>query len=439
MSKKESKMYLNIDFETGLLSKELQYWVPHDASPAHLEKIVERWQEGVNNPNNSFGIFSGYKRQVLEKEGLLESLKLAQDFRARFKHLVVLGIGGSALGTRAVWEALSHTVSDSRFIHILDNLDPVEFERIWKQLPLKETAFAVISKSGGTLETMAQCSLILSRLQEAGVDYKQNIVAITDPSGGALRKWVNETGMASLSVPSDVGGRFSVFTPVGLFPLAFAGLDVEKFLKGADQLLKGEVLSQKNIAQWAQRLAEYEWEGFAGHVMMPYSTVLKNFSAWFVQLWGESLGKESARGQHVGSIPVAAVGATDQHSILQLLVEGPNRIITGFVSVKDWNLESEATHVMTSSLPDYFDNLSFARNSSFARILDAQSKATQSVLVARQRPSYRIELGKLDEEHLGALLALYMELTSATGAALGIQPYDQPGVEEGKQILPRFF
>jgi glucose-6-phosphate isomerase len=188
-----------------------------------------------------------------------------------------------------------------------------------------------------------------------------------------------------------------------------------------------------------RRLAEFEWEGFAGHVLMPYASVLKDFSAWFVQLWGESLGKETPKGNRVGSIPVPAVGATDQHSILQLLVEGPNRIITGFVSVRDWNLKTAETVKMTSSLPSaHFGKLSYAQGSSFARILDAQSKATQSVLIKRQRPTYRLELGRLDEEHLGALMGFYMDLTTATGAALEINPYDQPGVEEGKVILPSF-
>lgn len=432
--------YLKTFFEEGLFSKDLEYWVPHDGSSPDLEKISAKIDSWTRDATNSDGIFSGYRRQILESEGLKESVEKAQLYRSKFSTLVVLGIGGSALGTKALMQSLSHTIKDPRRIEVLDNLDPVEFERVWSSLDLKSTFFTIISKSGGTLETMAQSSLIISRLMESGLKAEDHLFAITDLESGVLRKWVNESKIDSLSVPSDVGGRFSVFTPVGLFPLAFAGLDVEALIRGAQRAFRGEILEARNLVRLGRRFAEFEWEAFSGHVLMPYATVLKDFSAWFVQLWGESLAKETSKGNRVGPIPVAAVGATDQHSVLQLLVDGPNRIITGFVSVRDWNLSSQESVKMTSALPQtHFAKLDFAKGSSFSRILDAQSKATQSVLINRQRPTYRIELGRLDEEHLGALMGLYMDLTTATGAALGIDPYIQPGVEEGKTILPSFF
>jgi len=427
-------------FEDGLFGKELEYWVPHTENSAEIGRIRERALSWTTNPANSEGIYSGYRRQILASEGLRESIALAETFRAKFTTLVVLGIGGSALGVRAIHSALAHTVENPRRLEVLDNLDPVEFERIFRSLELEKTAFAIISKAGGTLETMAQASLVLTRLRGAGLKAEEHIVAITDPVSGHLRSWVNTSKLASLAVPSDVGGRFSVMTPVGIFPLAFVGLDTKMLLEGAQRFLSGELGADASMmARLGQRLAEYEWESFSGHAMMPYASVLKDFSAWFVQLWGESLGKESGRGQRVGPIPIAAVGATDQHSILQLLVEGPNRIITGFVSVRDWNLPDADKVVMTSALPEDFSKLGFARGSSFGRILQAQCHATRSVLMKRQRPNYLIELGRLDEAHLGALMALYMDLTTFTGAALGVNPYNQPGVEEGKVVLPSFF
>lgn len=426
-------------FEDGLFGKELEYWVPHSENAGEVSRIKNVSKAWTEDSKNSDAIFSGYRRQILSSEGLEESLKLATEFRAKFSTLVVLGIGGSALGVKAILSALAHTVEDARRIEVLDNLDPVEFERVFRTLELSKTAFAVISKAGGTLETMAQTSLILSRLKVAGLKVEDHIVAITDPSTGSLRAWVDEAKLQALSVPSDVGGRFSVLSPVGLFPLSFAGLNIRSLLQGAQSFFKGEVWDASTMARIAQRLAEYEWESFSGHVMMPYATVLKDFSAWFVQLWGESLGKESEQGQRSGPIPVAAVGATDQHSILQLLVEGPNRIITGFLSVRDWNFPDADKVVMTSSLPESFSKLSFAKNSSFGRILEAQCQATRSVLLKRQRPTYLIEIGRLDEAHLGALVALFMDLTTYTGAALKVNPFNQPGVEEGKIILPSFF
>ncbi|MEO5666421.1 MAG: hypothetical protein ABIR96_00030 [Bdellovibrionota bacterium] len=430
---------LNVQFEDGLFGKELEYWVPHEESMADFARIKERSQSWTSNPNNPDKIFSGYRRQILASEGLAESVALATELRHKFSTLVVLGIGGSALGVRAILNALSHTITDARRIEVLDNLDPVEFQRIFKTLDLPKTAFAIVSKAGGTLETMAQTSIVLARLKTAGLKPEDHLVAITDPSTGSLRAWVNDAALKALPVPSDVGGRFSVLTPVGLFPLAFAGLDAKALLSGAQSFIKGEIWDSSTLTRLAQRFAEYEGEGFAGHVMMPYATILKDFSAWFVQLWGESLGKESARGQKVGSIPVAAVGATDQHSILQLLVEGPNRIITGFVTVRDWNFAEADSIQMTSALPEHFSKLGFAKGSSFGRILEAQCQATRSVLLKRQRPTYLIQIERLDEAHMGALIALYMDLTTFTGAALEVNPYNQPGVEEGKTILPGFF
>jgi glucose-6-phosphate isomerase len=434
-----STLGIKIHFEDSLFGKELEYWVPHASTPESLARIKTRAESWTGNASNSDKIFSGYRRQILASEGLVESVALANDFRKKFSTLVVLGIGGSALGVRAIHCALGHTLKDARRIEVLDNLDPVEFERVFSSLDLARTAFAVISKAGGTLETMAQCSVVLERLKNSGLKTEDHVVAITDPSSGSLRAWVNDAKLKALCVPSDVGGRFSVFTPVGLFPLAFAGYDVAGLLRGAQSFFKGDVVAPDTLTKIAQRFSEYELEGFAGHVLMPYATVLKEFSAWFVQLWGESLGKETASGQKAGPIPVAAVGATDQHSILQLLVEGPNRIITGFVTVKDWNSPKSETLVMPKTLPSHFSKLSFAETSRFGRILEAQCKATQSVLTKRQRPTYHIELGRLDEAHLGALSALYMDLTTWTGAALEINPYNQPGVEEGKVILPSFF
>lgn len=433
-------LHLKINFTETLLSKELEYWVPHDVSNNVLENIVGLMKSWTENPNNPDKIYSGYRRQILSSEGLNESQSKAEQYRKKFKSLVVLGIGGSALGCKAVLEALQHSITDPRNVEVIDNLDPVEFERVWKANNPKETCYAVISKTGGTIETMAQTSLIVSRLQEMGLKTQEHLIAITDPQSGFLRQWVSEAGLDSLSVPSDVGGRFSVFSPVGLFPLAFAGINIQELILGAQKTFKGDVIDIKDLAVMSRRLAEFEWEGFSGHMLMPYASVLKSLSAWFVQLWGESLGKKSLKGNRVGPIPIAAVGATDQHSILQLLMEGPNRIVNGFVQVLDWNLESEKSVVMTSSLPSaYFSKLTFAQGSTFASILRAQSLATQSVLTQHQRPTYQIELGRLDEQHLGALMAFYMDLTSATGAALEVNPYDQPGVEEGKIVLPSFF
>jgi len=229
-----------------------------------------------------------------------------------------------------------------------------------------------------------------------------------------------------------VGGRFSVLTPVGVFPLAFAGVDMRALMKGAQSQFRGEGVSTDATLELGLRLCELEKAGVAGHVLMPYASVLKDFSSWFVQLWGESLGKTAKGGRLVGPLPMAAVGATDQHSILQLLVEGPNRIVTGFVFVDDWG---KKVPVM-GELPKAFAKLSFGYGKSFVEILNAEGTATRQVLSELGRPTYALRLSRLDAESLGALLAFYMDLTTAAGAAAELNPYDQPGVELGKRILP---
>ncbi|NCN40395.1 glucose-6-phosphate isomerase [bacterium] len=432
---------IQFDF-TPLFDENLNYWVPHKSSEQELKSIKARFTEWITPPYKS-PIYSGYRRQILEGEGLTESLALAGKLREKFDRMVVLGIGGSALGTRAVLEAVGHHTEAPKPIEILDNLDPIVFEKLWKKIDPAKTVFTVISKSGGTLETMAQCALVIERLKAAGLDPADHLVAITDPESGALREWVTEGGIKeSLSVPSDVGGRFSVLTPVGLLPLAFAGVDVSALIAGAQDYFKGKNFkTSHSLEEIAHRTNELESEGFNAHVLMPYASVLREFSSWFVQLWGESLGKESSKGLCRGSTPVAATGATDQHSLLQLLVEGPRRITTGFISVGDWStehsLDTKASK-MPATLPAGFKKLGFAHGKSFGEILMAQSRATQSVLQKRSRPTYRIHLPQLREANLGALMAFFMDFTSMTGAAFDVNPYNQPGVEEGKVILPEY-
>lgn len=423
-----------VDFAPLFDSKFVDY-VPHAFSEKRKSELSSAF-ESFTDPSKESSVFSGYRRQICELECLSESVALAEKLRSKFEHLVVLGIGGSALGPRAIHEALKHRVSDPRGISILDNLDPVVFEREWAMLDLVKTAFVVISKSGGTLETMAQASVVFSRLEQAGLQTSEHIVAITDPTSGVLRKWVSENNLPyHLEVPADVGGRFSVFTSVGLFPLAFAGHDAAGLIEGAKSFFESpdSQFCSHPLSEVAHRLGALEMESYSGQVLMPYATILKEFSAWFVQLWGESLGKESRSGLRRGSLPVSAVGATDQHSLLQFLVEGPRNLITGFIEIENWGSE-----LKMEKLPSHFAKLSFAEGHSFGNILSAQSQATQTVLRDDARPTYRITIKELDHPTMGALMGFFMDLTSYAGAALDINPYDQPGVEKGKVILPEF-
>lgn len=425
---------------TGLFSEAVNYAVPSRTTDAQLAQAAETFKDWTQRQEGG-EIFSGYRKETLARTGLAAAQQLALSLREKFSTLVVLGIGGSALGARTALSALGWTVpeKDQRRVFILDNLDPIDFEKTWSQLDLPKTLFAVITKSGSTIETIAQLSVVLDRLSSLKIETTEHLVAITDPKKGALREWVNETGVPCLEVPSSVGGRFSVLSAVGIFPMAFAGIDTEALLRGADKQFQGEVIAPEQMARLAFRLSELEEAAFSAHVLMPYATLLKDFGSWFVQLWGESLGKLRLPGASDqsprGPVPVAAVGATDQHSLLQLLVEGANRLVTGFISVEHWPLYSSRQPVMCK-LPANFASLSYAHGKSFGEILNAERLATQKVLSERGKPLYHLQLSSPLPESFGALMAFYMDLVTLTAVASNVNPYDQPGVEFGKKILP---
>ncbi|MBS1985542.1 MAG: hypothetical protein JST16_15370 [Bdellovibrionales bacterium] len=428
-----SNLELQLD-SSGLFSEALEYAKPSDTSD--LSDVQSRHAEWTDvTPRGP--IHSGYRRQILASEGLAESQALANQLRAKFDSMLVLGIGGSALGARAVQQALlwRTPLAQRRRVHIADNLDPIEFEQILAPLDLARTCVVIITKSGATLETMAQASVVFARLEAKQLKVADHVVAITDPQSGHLRKWAKREKLMSLNVPSDVGGRFSVFTPVGLLPLAFAGVDIGALLRGAQDQLRGSVIPLDQSARLALRLAELESAGYNGHVLMPYATVLKDFAAWFVQLWGESLGKVSRNGSVKGSLPCAAVGATDQHSLLQYLMEGPACVVNGFVRVQNWN-DGGFQSAKMSALPAEFSGLNYAQGRSLGDILNGEASATLQALKTRQRPVYEIHLRALTPTGVGALLAFYMDLVTMCAAALDVNPYDQPGVELGKQLLP---
>jgi glucose-6-phosphate isomerase len=413
-----------------LFSENLEFQVPHQAEK--LGGLRNRFKEWTEAPARA-AIFSGYRRQILAGEGLEECIALAEQWRSRFDSIFVMGIGGSALGTKAVLSALETRLprASRKQVVVVDNLDPWAFESAWESIDPARTGFVVITKSGGTIETMAQLGVVMERLTKAALPVSKQLLAITDPKDGALRAWADREKIATLSVPPDVGGRFSVCTPVGLFPLAFAGVDVRALMQGAQAQLNDKQIPLEEVWKLGLRLSEIEEAGLLGHVLLPYASVLKEFSAWFVQLWGESLGKRAFNDRRVGPIPVAAVGATDQHSLLQLLVEGPNRFVTGFITIAEWDGDPIAT-----KLPAEFSKLAFAEGKSFSRILNAEAQATRQTLDSLSRPTYGLLLHQLDASTLGSLLAFYMDLTTAAGAAAGLNPYDQPGVEHGKRILP---
>jgi glucose-6-phosphate isomerase len=298
---------------------------------------------------------------------------------------------------------------------------------------LSETLFLVVSKSGGTAETMAQYLIVRGRLQDAGLPLAEHLVFVTDPTKGALRPIASAEGIPALDIPPEVGGRFSVLTAVGMLPAALIGIDVVELLAGAQDMVRrteARDVTRNPAGAWAvlQWLADTR-AGRGIHVMMPYADSLRDIASWFVQLWAESLGKIRADASHTGPTPLPALGATDQHSQVQLFMEGPLDKTVTFIAVQE-----PATDIMIPRLHADVPDLAYLGGHSLGELLNAERSATAGALAARGRPSATIELDRVDPWHLGSLLMFLEIATAYAGALYGINAFDQPGVELGKRF-----
>jgi glucose-6-phosphate isomerase len=372
------------------------------------------------------------------KEDVRQVLEAAAGVRSEFDTLVVLGIGGSALGARALAGALADEASGIRVL-VVDAIDPDTFGRLLGRLDVRRTVFNVISKSGETAETMAQFLVVRDRLlRELGaVDYKNHLIVTTDAKQGAMRQIVNDEGFRSLPIPGGVGGRFSVLTPVGLFPAAAAGIDVQGLLAGAAQMDERGKAATTALADPPFALAGVLWLLATRHaksmiVLMPYCERLAAAGDWFCQLWAESLGKAQAldgRTIEWGHTPVRALGPADQHSQLQLFVEGPRDKVVVFLRVEDHG----AVVDVPASYQD-LESVGYLGGHTLGELLNAEQHATELALVKRGRPCATMTLPALNAFTLGQVLYMLEMTTVTVGALAGIDPFGQPGVEQGKQL-----
>jgi len=378
---------------------------------------------------------------------LADKIQLFADTEGqKFSNIVVLGIGGSALGTIAMQQALlkcnwNELDLDARDglprLYVLDNIDPATVGQLFDRIDFRTTLFNVVSKSGATAETMAQFLIVRQKLEALlGEGYRSHLLFTTDPSAGVLRELAAAEDIATLPVPANVGGRFSVLSSVGLLPAALVGIDIRELLAGAARMLERcdtDRLEQNPAAIYAalQYLAQTE-RGAPIHVMMPYSDRLYSIADWFCQLWAESLGKESDRsGKKVftGPTPVKARGATDQHSQVQLYMEGPFDKTITFLATRDWD-----TDVAIPQLYAQTGSLSYLGGHTLGELLDAERVATTHALTQRGRMNMTIELPRIDAHTIGQLFMLLQIATVYGGGFYNVNPLDQPGVELGKQL-----
>lgn len=390
-----------------------------------LNESLEDFNKTISSKENGFYNLTDDQNLVSTTKEVFEKIKYK-------KHFVQIGIGGSALGPQMLVSSLKRNW-DKTFT-ALDNTDSDYIHDELMQISLKDSIFYVVSKSGGTAETIATYCIVRNLLLESGIkkdDLSKYFIFCTDIESGQLREHVNKNKYTSLIVPSNVGGRFSVLSHVGLLPALFMGIDIQKLLDGANSIKKSITSNEfkdNNLLQTAAHLISlYNDEGVNETVLMPYSSKLKDLSYWFVQLWGESLGKFSKKlNKNVGLTPIPAYGATDQHSQMQLFMEGPNNKLIFLIEIlnkkNNFSLDSDLDLDSSNKLSPFSMN----------QLLEAELQGTKSALKEKSRNFIGISIDTLDEYSMGQLILYFECLTAVMGNHLLIDPFNQPGVELGK-------
>ena len=378
-------------------------------------------------------------------------LEFADRRRRQYGNLLVLGIGGSALGTTALAGALLHPYynllsEEARGarprLFVLDNVDPDQTRALFDFLDWDRTLVNVVSKSGGTAETAATYLMARGLLEERFASapdpdeaVRSHLVFTTDPCQGVLREIAREEGIAAFAIPPGVGGRFSVLSAVGLLPAAMCGIDVRELLAGA-RAMDERISSEPGLANPAGLFAavqflEYTRYGRHISVLMPYSARLRDLADWYRQLWAESLGKardRDGRRVEVGPTPISALGVTDQHSQVQLYIEGPDDKITTFIRVGAFDRPA-----IVPALHAEKPALAYLGGHDLGELMNAEQQATAWALAQKGRPSVRIDLPRVNAECLGQLMFMFEYAVALMGELLNVNAFDQPGVELGKE------
>lgn len=379
----------------------------------------------------------GYGWLELPEADISEAKETARWLRA-YDSVIHVGIGGSALGNLMLNQALldgfynelsRHERGDFPKFYLADNPDPTKAISIWERVRGGSVALVGVSKSGATAETASQFLWFREQMARVspGRDTNADTLVITDPEKGLLRAFARESGCRVLPLPRSVGGRYSVLSNAGLAAAAALGIDAAGLLSGAKQMkdyLTGTDTFQKNPAYIEAALhVLHERGGRPMSVLMPYSSRLERFAEWFAQLWGESLGKNG-----MGTTPVRSLGAVDQHSQVQLYTEGPDDKLYTLINVVE-----HGKKVVVPAVSGALRDLSYLSGADIGEMLKLEAVSTAAALIKAGRPVIWIELERIDARAIGSLVFYYEYMTALTGLIMEIDPFDQPGVEQGKR------
>ncbi len=347
------------------------------------------------------------------------------------KYIAIIGIGGSTLGTIAIYNFLKRSNSYDKSLHFFESTDPTDIKSKLSKIELEQTHFIIISKSGKTVETIS----IFKYLSSLVTIDSSNSTIISERET-PLRRFAQKHNIRTFELAENIGGRFSVFSAVGLFPLAVIGVDIDRLLAGAREI-RDSFFSQGEHYQPTMEKARFLVENksrFNINVLFSYSAALEGFNKWYVQLWGESLGKLNINGTRQSHTPIGLIGPVDQHSFLQLIVEGKRNKTVTFIKIDDFK---DDTIIPPDTLSG-FDELEYLDGLKFSKLIDEQADATiESIQDLKDIPCDVITIDKADEHSIAKLMYNYQLLTSIIGKFVQIDTYNQPGVEEGKAILTK--
>jgi glucose-6-phosphate isomerase len=344
------------------------------------------------------------------------------------KDIVVIGIGGSSLGTFAIHKFVRNSTNNKK-LHFIESTDPLELKIKISKIDLDDALFIVISKSGTTIEVISNFKYLHSLVK---ID-QSNCICITE-NDSKLNSYAKVNNMRTFTIPKNVGGRFSVFSPVGLVPLAILGIDIDNLLLGCQEV-SNSFFDQKDYYKEIMTKARFMVENknrFNINVIFSYSSLLEGFNRWYIQLWGESLGKLNINGTRQGLTPIGLLGPVDQHSFLQLIMQGSRDKTVTFIKVDDFGVDITIPDIKLQEL----DELNYIDGIGFQDMINYQANATIKAVENLQNiPCDVITIDKVDEFNIGKLMFTFQLLVSVIGKFTQINTYNQPGVEDGKVIL----
>lgn len=390
------------------------------------KKIIDSAVEVVKDEMQSDRV--GYYKLPTLSLQFIEQLKEIDT--STFEQIVIMGIGGSSLGIKAINTILRPITPNAKEIIFFENSDPLTITENLVKIKKEKACFFLISKSGSTIETTSTFKTIVDYCK-IDMDADNNrIFAITDKDS-SLSIFAQHHKFHEFNIPDNVGGRFSVLSAVGVVPLALAGYDMTKLLNGAEGFISRFFDSKENhLLEKAYSFYENS-KTQSINVVFSYADRLEDLTKWYVQLWGESLGKIDQNGNRVGLTPIGIIGAVDQHSFLQLVIEGPKDKSLTFINIEDFKNDLLVPDITLYGI----EKTNFINNKSFTTLINAQCEATMQSVIQSGVNTDAITLDFISENNIGELIVYFELLTSLLGAMFKVNTYNQPGVELGKQIL----